>query len=787
MSEQIISLVAKELDLAESLLLSIQSLFDEGNTIPFIARYRKEHTGGLDEVILAKIEERFTYYKELADRKKTILTTIEKQDKLTDKLKKQIESCFDKYKLEDLYLPYKPKRRTRAQIARELGLEPLAKRILKQEDITGDPYQFAKELIESEKLTISEPEDAIKGALDIVAETICEKSEIRQEIRDLSWREGLIKTRMLVDKSESSGKFDALNNQSEQASNIPSHRMLAIFRGAKEKELSFRLDVDKDEVYRLLDDEVIVNNDSVWNRYMLETIRDAYERLLAPQMETEIRTELKHRADEVAIEVFAENLRVLLLSPPLVGKAVLALDPGLRTGCKVSIIDKTGKFLNSTTAYPLQPKNDIDGTFAIFDKALAKYNIEAIAVGNGTGGKEAFKVARNFIKERNLKDKLIAVMVSEAGASIYSASEIARDEFPDLDLTVRGSISIGRRLQDPLAELVKSDPKSIGVGQYQHDVDQKLLAKKLDDVVEFCVNGVGVDLNTASAPLLSRVAGMNSRVAKNIVNFRVKNGSFVSRKSLLKVPMFGAKTFLQSAGFLRVVGDEPLDNSAVHPERYDLVRKIAKDLDISVQELIGKEELLKKIDILAYQDDEVGEFTIKDIIDELAKPNRDPREDFSVPEFSEDINDIKDLEEGMTLPGVVSNVAKFGAFVDIGVHQDGLIHVSEIDYKFIDDPAKVLKVGDKVTVRVIEIDAARKRISLSRKQAMEPPKYHTPDHQPRQGKPESNSRPPQRRKPNRSKQPNKQQNTKPQKKQDEISSGRFGAALFAALKNDDDK
>lgn len=786
MSEQFISLISKELELSEALLEKVKGLFDEGNTIPFIARYRKEHTGGLDEVILAKIQERFDYYKELADRKKTILTTIEKQDKLTDELKNKIENCFDKYELEDLYLPYKPKRRTRAQIARELGLEPLSERIMKQEDIDGDPLQIAEKFIKENGLTLDSAEDAIKGALDIIAENICEKREIRQEIRDISWREGMIKTRMLVDKNESSGKYDALDKRSEQANSIPSHRMLAIFRGAKEKELTFRLDVEKDEVFRLLDAEILTNKDCIWNRYMLETIRDAYERLLAPQMETEIRTELKRRADEVAIEVFAENLRVLLLSPPLVGKAVLAVDPGLRTGCKITVMDNTGKFLYNTTAYPLEPKNDIDGTFAIFDKALKDYEIEAIAVGNGTGGKEAFKIARAYIKERNLKDKVIAIMVSEAGASIYSASEIAREEFPELDLTVRGSISIGRRLQDPLAELVKIDPKSIGVGQYQHDVDQKLLAKKLDDVVEFCVNGVGVDLNTASAPLLSRVAGLNTRVAKNVVNFRVKNGPYVSRESLLKVPMFGEKTFQQSAGFLRVVGDEPLDNSAVHPERYNLVRKIAADLGVSVKELIGKEELIKKINIIAYQDDEVGEFTMKDIVEELAKPNRDPRKDFSAPEFSEEINDIKDLEEGMTLPGIVSNVAQFGAFVDIGVHQDGLVHISELDYKFIDDPAKVLKVGDKVLVKVIEVDVERKRISLSRKQAMEPPKNFTPEFKP-QTKREERPGFDKKRKPVKKNQgnKNKQQPKGQQGNKDEISSGRFGAALFAALKKED--
>lgn len=796
MPDTIYNRIASELKISASLVETVAGLFDEGNTLPFIARYRKEMTAGADEVLLSQIRERVDYYRELADRKATILETIAKQEKLTPELKAKIESCFDKYELEDLYLPYKPKRRNRAQVARELGLEPLALRILSQEDETDDPEQIAR--VFGLSVNLPDPGEALKGALDIVAEMICENPEIRQSVRDLMWREGMIQARLVVDKEESSGKYDAFHNQNESVRDIPSHRMLAIFRGSKEKQLAFRITVDSHEVFSLLDHEVIRNERSIWRRHLLDATRDCYERLLAPQIETEIRAELKRRADEVAVDVFAQNLRVLLLQPPLMGKVVLALDPGLRTGCKLCVVDTTGKFLCNETIYPLEPKKDVNGAGAVLSRLIQQHGVTAIAVGNGTGGKEAFRFVRSYLKESG-QSTIVPVMVSESGASIYSASDIAREEFPALDLTVRGAISIGRRLQDPLAELVKIDPKSIGVGQYQHDVDQKHLARKLDEVVEYCVNAVGVDLNTASVPLLARVAGLNARVAGNVVSFRSENGPFTNRTALLKVPQLGEKTFQQAAGFLRVVGDDPLDNSAVHPERYDLVRRMAADLGVDVKELIGNTELVSRIDRRAYLSEAVGEYTLNDILEELKKPNRDPREDFSVPEFKDEINDIRDLEEGMELEGVVTNVANFGVFVDIGVHQDGMIHVSELDHRFVSDPSQIIKVGDKVRVKVIELDKERKRIGLSRRALLEPParpprpapkEAAAPPREQRESRESRDQRPPrpeQRGGPKGDRRPGQAPRGDKQPARDEIASGRMAELLKAALKKDDAK
>jgi len=784
--------IAKELGFPAGSVVGATRLFEEGNTIPFIARYRKEATGGLDEVALSRIKERLDEYKELAERKETILSTIEKAGRLTDELKTRIENCFDKYELEDIYLPFKPKRRTRAQVARELGLEPLADRIFAQADDTGDIMEIAQ--VYGRAVSIDSPEEALKGALDIIAEKICETPEIRRLVRDLTWREGIIDTRLVVDPKESSGKYEQFDRMREPVRDIPSHRILAILRGSREKELSFRVFVDTHEVYALIDDEVIKNSNSIWRRSLLETLRDAYERLLAPQIETEIRTELKRKADDVAVDVFAKNLSDLLLAPPLRGRKVLALDPGFRTGAKLALLDETGKLLSHDVVYPAEPKRDIEGTFSVLDKLREQYGFNAVAIGNGTGGKETLKVVRRFLRDRKLSD-IPTLIVNESGASIYSASDIAREEFPDLDLTVRGAVSIGRRLQDPLAELVKIDPKSIGVGQYQHDVDQKLLARKLDDVVEFCVNAVGVDLNTASVPLLSRVAGLNSKSAKSLVYYREQNGPFPCREAVLKVPYFGGKSFEQAAGFLRVVGEEPLDNSSVHPERYELVRQIATDLGCEVRELIGNEIALKKIEKNRYLSDAVGNFTLDDILKELAKPNRDPRADFTVPEYRDEINAIEDLELGMELEGVVTNAAKFGVFVDVGVHQDGMIHVSELDHRFVEDPSQIVKVGERVKVKVIEVDIERKRISLSRKALLEAPKpapqaprrehserfERTDQRPPRQESRESGGR-------NERRGDRKDKfDPKDKKSKDVIGSGRMAEALMAALKKNDGK
>ncbi|RJO66175.1 MAG: RNA-binding transcriptional accessory protein [Myxococcales bacterium] len=798
MDERIIQRIADETRIGAQAVAGALALFAEGNTIPFVARYRKERTGGLDEVQLAKIRERGEYYTDLEARKQTVLGQIESQGKLTEELKRTILACMDAYELEDLYLPYKPKRRTRAQVARELGLDPLADKIIAQTDEDGDPVQIAG--VFGRLVNLSEAEEALKGAKDILAERICENPEIRRLVRDLTWREGLIECRLLVDKAESSGKYEAFHKTREPVRDIPSHRILAILRGSREKELGFRISVDQHEVFLSLDAEIVKNPKSIWKRDILEAIRDAYERLLAPQIETELRGELKRRADAVAIDVFAENLRVLLLQPPLMGRTVLALDPGFRTGVKLAVVDATGKLLEHDVVYPLEPKNDVEGTFAVFDRLAGAHALQAVAVGNGTGGREAFRVVRRWLRERGRLDAVVTVLVNEAGASIYSASEVAREEFPDLDLTVRGAISIGRRLQDPLAELVKIEPKSIGVGQYQHDVEQKQLERKLDEVVELCVNSVGVDVNTASMPLLSRVAGLNARTAQNIVTYRNEKGPYKGRRDLLAVKHFGEKSFEQAAGFLRVVGEEPLDNSAVHPERYELVRRMAADLGVSLAELIGNADLLGKIDKRAYLSDEIGEYTLNDILAELAKPNRDPRADFSAPDWRDELNDIKDLDVGMELEGVVTNVAKFGVFVDVGVHQDGMIHISELDHRFINDPAEAAKVGDRVKVKVIEVDAERKRIGLSRKQLLPMPKPEPrpprEERRPEQRREDRGPRPDRGRPDDRGPRPDRRDHDgrldrrgpreAPQPKKDVIASGRMAELLMAVLKKNED-
>ena len=672
---------------------AVERLLAEGCTVPFIARYRKEAHGNLDEVQIGKIKERLEYYNELEDRKKTILKSIGDQGKLTEELEDQIAGCFVKTALEDIYQPFKPKRRTRAQIAKEKGYEPLADKIWNGESFEGsaEDLQFAR---------------------DIIAERIADNSVVRGLVRNIFATKGVVKSEAASPLPAEPTKFEQYYDFAEPIATIPSHRYLAIRRGQKEGVLWVRLEVDKKAVV----DSIIETIDKDGEQIRLAA-EDAYKRLLAPSCEIDVTVDKKLAADRAAVEVFADNLRNLLLASPLGEKSVLAIDPGIRTGCKVAMMDATGKFLGKAVIYPQQQPVEAEKAIAII---VNKFRPEAIAVGNGTAGRETEAFVRATLKKLHAQHPEIpipiVVSVSESGASVYSASEIARKEFPDLDLTVRGAISIGRRLQDPLAELVKIDPKAIGVGQYQHDVHQPLLGAKLDEVVVSCVNGVGVELNTASAPLLERVSGVGQTLAKSIVEWRNEHGRFTSRAQLKEVKGLGAKAFEQCAGFLRIRGAaNPLDSSAVHPERYALVAQMAADLGLGVKELVGNSAAAKKIDVRKYITGEVGEPTLKDIVAELVKPGRDPRAVFEPPKFRDDITKIEDVKEGQKLEGVVTNVTAFGAFVDIGVHQDGLVHVSELSDSYIADPKQVVKTGDRITVTVLSVDRARGRIALSAK------------------------------------------------------------------------
>ena len=691
-AQKVLPRLSSELGISAGQIAAVARLLGEGNTIPFIARYRKEVHGNLDEVQISKIQERLTYYAELEDRRAAILKSIDEQGKLTDSLRAKIEACMQKNALEDLYQPYKPKRRTRAMIAKEKGLEPLADKIW-----NGEPFDASDE--------------DLQGARDIIAERISDMADVRGLVRDAFAHKAVVKSEVVTPRPTEPTKFEQYYDFSEPISEIPSHRYLAIRRGQKEGVLWVRLVVDKEPLVQ--DILGIVNRErgaSSSNDQIRLAAEDAYKRLLAPSCEIDVSVEKKLEADRAAVEVFAENLRHLLLAAPLGEKRVLAIDPGIRTGCKVAMLDATGKFLVNTVIYPMQRTAEAQERLA---KLVETFKPEAVAVGNGTAGRETEAFVRDVLRLIGAKNVMV-VSVSEAGASVYSASEVARDEFPELDLTVRGAISIGRRLQDPLAELVKIDPKSIGVGQYQHDVHQPLLGAKLDEVVVSCVNGVGVELNTASAPLLTRVSGIGESLAKRIVKWREENGAFRSRSDLKKVSGLGPKAFEQSAGFLRIRGAaNPLDASAVHPERYALVEQMAKDLGVKVGELVGNATLAAKIDVRRYITNDVGEPTLKDIVDELKKPGRDPRAVFEKPAFRDDVTTIDDVKEGMTLEGVVTNVAAFGAFVDIGIHQDGLVHVSELADRFVRDPKEVVKVGDKIRVKVIGVDKARGRVSLS--------------------------------------------------------------------------
>ncbi|MDR1681008.1 MAG: RNA-binding transcriptional accessory protein [Prevotellaceae bacterium] len=683
-------------------------LFDEGATVPFISRYRKEATGSLDEVQVADIKHQAAKYAELDERKATILKTIDGQGQLTGELKARIEACTALSALEDLYLPYRPKRRTRATIAREKGLEPLAALILQQQ--TPDLAAAARPFITPEVPTI---EEALAGARDIVAEQISENPRVREALRLLARRESVLHTKVMKEKEQEGAKYTDYFAYSEPLKRIPSHRFLAALRGHNEGFLSFKLVIDEEKALHII--ERIMIDPQAHPRakgQLLEAITDAFRRLLWPSIEIEIRNEQKEKADADAIRIFAENLRQLLLAPPLGQKRVLAIDPGFRTGCKIVCLDEQGNLIHNETIYPHPPQNERSSAMRKINALVEAYRIDAIAVGNGTAGRET----ELFLQKMVFTRKIQVFVVSEDGASIYSASPIAREEFPDYDVTVRGAVSIGRRLMDPLAELVKIDPKSIGVGQYQHDVDQKKLKERLDTVVESCVNSVGVNLNTASKHLLMYVSGLGAQVAQHIVDFRKEHGAFRSREQLMSVKRLGEKAFEQCAGFLRIPDAEnPLDNSAVHPERYALVERMAGDINSTIAELLSDAEARKKIDPARYLSNAVGLPTLTDIMNELAKPGRDPRQMAAVFEFAPGIFSIDDLRPGMTLPGIITNITNFGAFVDIGIKQNGLVHVSQLSEKRIANPADAVKLHQHVTVKVLHIDMERGRIALSLK------------------------------------------------------------------------
>jgi uncharacterized protein len=704
-------------------LVAVIQLLDEGGTVPFIARYRKEATGNLDEVAIAAIEEKLAYFRELEDRRATVLSTVEDLGKLTPELRAKIEAVLDRNELEDLYIPYKPKRRTKATIAREKGLEPLADYLWNQQPAELPLEAFAATFISDEK-GVPNSEEALEGARHIIAERISETAEFRKQLRLTMMNEGMVVSKAVEGAADPEGKFKMYADYSELASKIPSHRMLAIRRGSNENILYFQIELDPAKPVAYLKNRVI-RTQGDWVPHLEKAAEDCWKRLLNTSIQTDVRLELKERADAEAIRVFRENLRNLLLAPPAGMIGVLAVDPGIRTGCKVAVVDDTGKFLDHTVIYPLEPRNDTAGAAKTLLALIRKHNVRAISIGNGTGSREASAFVQDMLRDNNLAD-VFSVVVNESGASIYSASEIARTEFPDLDLTVRGAISIARRLQDPLAELVKIDPKSIGVGQYQHDVDQRKLNDALTGTVELCVNRVGVDLNTASFALLRHVAGVTERTAMKIVEFRDSHGRFRSRAQLMSVPGFGPKTFEQAAGFLRIRGgDNPLDMTAVHPESYPVVEKIASSLKVRIEDLVAKPALIDSVKAAP------GEFTLRDIVEELRKPGRDPREQFVAPNFRSDLREIKDLQPGMILEGTVTNVTNFGAFVDVGVHQDGLVHVSELSNRFIKDPNDAVKVGQIVKVKVMSADPKAKRIALSIKALLAPdlpkPKHATID------------------------------------------------------------
>ncbi|MCC6341048.1 MAG: RNA-binding transcriptional accessory protein [Bryobacterales bacterium] len=704
-------------------LVATIELLDEGGTVPFIARYRKEVTGNLDEVQIRETQEKLEYFRELEERRSTILQSIGEQGKLTDGLKQKIEAALEKTELEDLYLPYKPKRRTKASIARDRGLEPLALFLWEQSAATP-LAEFAAAFAGPEK-EVPTVEEALEGACHIIAEMVSENADFRKKIRVMMSGQGVVSSRRIEGVEDPESKFAQYYEFREPVSKIPSHRMLAIRRGAKEGVLHFEIEIEPQGPLSWLQSQII-KGPSDCAPYLESAIADSYDRLLNPSIQTEVRLELKDRSDEEAIKVFRENLENLLLSPPAGMLSVIGIDPGIRTGCKLAVVDATGKFLDHSVIYPHEPKNDLAGSVRTLASLIARHNVQAIAIGNGTASRETSSFVQDFLRQAGL-GKVFSAVVSESGASIYSASDVARQEFPDLDLTVRGAISIARRLQDPLAELVKVDPKSIGVGQYQHDVDQRRLKQSLDATVESCVNRVGVDLNTASVPLLRHVSGFTERTAQNVVEFRNQNGRFLNRRQLMAVQGLGPKTFQLAAGFLRIRGgDNPLDITAVHPESYPIVERIAESLQVSLGDLIANPSLIENVDIQAFRTGEAGSYTLSDIKEELRKPGRDPRDTFVRPAWRDDVKEISDLKPGMQLEGVVTNVTRFGAFVDVGVHQDGLVHVSEMSHRFIKDPSEAVKAGQIVKVQVISADAKAKRVALSMKACEPRPKSNPP-------------------------------------------------------------
>jgi len=689
-------------------LVAVIELLDDGGTVPFIARYRKEATGNLDEVQIRAIEEKLAYFRDLADRRETILASIAEQGKLTDELKARIEATLDRSELEDLYLPYRPKRRTKATIAREKGLEPLATYLWAQLPGAETLAKFAAGFVNAE-LGVGTVEEALEGARHIVAEWMSEDADLRKTLRQMVFDEGIIVSRKAMDAVDEQEKFKMYYEYKEPVKTIPSHRMLAIRRGEGENVLYFLIDVEPERAVGIMRRHVL-RQQGDWTPQLESAIDDAWKRLLNSSIQGEIRLELKRRSDTEAIHVFRDNLYNLLLAPPAGPISVLGIDPGLRTGCKVAVVDETGKLLAHEVLYLHTSKHGNEEAAPKLEALLRRHHVRAIAIGNGTASRETDAFVRGFLKDKGIQD-IFSVTVSESGASVYSASDVARQEFPDLDLTVRGAISIARRLQDPLSELVKVDPKSIGVGQYQHDVDQRQLAESLEKTIESCVNRVGVDLNTSSWTLLLHVAGISERTALNIVSYRNEKGSFRSRTQVLEVPGIGPKTFEQAAGFLRIRnGDNPLDMTAVHPESYPVVEQIALSLKVSVKEVIEQPKLLEKVDRAQLS---AGSYTLDDILTELHKPGRDPRDKFVAPSFHDDVRGIDDVTAGMVLEGVVTNVTKFGAFVDIGVHQDGLVHISELSNRYIKDPSEAVKTGQVVKVKVLSVDTKAKRIALS--------------------------------------------------------------------------
>jgi protein Tex len=706
--------LAQELDLKPFQVASALELWQEGGTIPFIARYRKERTGEMDETQLRDLFDRHTYLTELEERKQTILKSIAEQDKLTPELETKIQTCLQKTELEDLYLPYRPKRRTRATIARERGLEPLAEwlRSLNQPNAaSADLSTEAAKYIDSEK-GVKSAAEALQGASDILAEAVGDQAELRAYIRNYFVESGKFVSKIKDEFPVGSTKFEMYRDFDAKVKAIAPHNLLALYRGESEGIVAVDLDFDEDVILQYLEHQIVRTKTAEVRSFYRDMLKDAFQRLMKTSLIGEVRSAKKLEADVASIQTFEANLRELLLSAPAGMKPTLAIDPGFRTGCKVTVLDQTGKFLEYQTIFPHQAEAQRVKAAATVKGLIETYNIELIAIGNGTAGRETDEFVTEALKTTDRQPT--KVMVNESGASIYSASEVAIAEFPDQDITVRGSISIGRRLQDPLAELVKIDPKSIGVGQYQHDVDQKLLKKKLEETVESCVNYVGVDLNTASKELLTYISGISAAVANNIVTYRNENGAFTSRRQLLKVAKLGPKAYEQAAGFLRIrSGDNPLDNTAVHPESYEIVRAIATDLNIPLTQLTDLSAQLKKADLKKYVTAAIGEPTLRDIIAELEKPGRDPRAEFKYATFRDDIKAISDLKPGLELEGIVTNVANFGAFVDIGVHQDGLVHVSQLADRYVSDPTQVVKVGQIVKVRVMEINEGLKRISLS--------------------------------------------------------------------------